>query len=96
MCQEGQALQLSAAAGSLQEERSGRGWVRVPPGPAESSAGHTGEWGWGLHCSFLQTHIAAEVLQDSVWWASQAGELLDSSSPSPQEFPGRAKPWAYV
>lgn len=32
------ALQLSAASGSLQEERSRRVWVRVSPGPADGSA----------------------------------------------------------
>lgn len=32
------ALRLSAASGSPQEDRSRRGWVRAPPGPADSSA----------------------------------------------------------
>ena len=37
------ALQLSAASGSLQEERSWRGWVRVPPALLTVQPGWTGE-----------------------------------------------------
>lgn len=37
------ALQLSAASGSPQEERSLRGWVRVPPALLTVQPGWTGE-----------------------------------------------------
>ena len=72
------ALQLSAASGSPQEERSQRGWVRVPPALLTVQPGWTGEepsTATGLR----------ELLRVGVQCVSTGGTMQQNpASPDPQ------------